>query len=66
MLRCEQPQNRDDNEPSAYAFPPARPVTVSVVVSLTSLLGLDSKSAWLDGYGTITAGTAQRIMPTGE
>jgi hypothetical protein len=54
MLRCEPAKESDDGEPSTYAFTPARPVTVSVVISLTSLLGLDSKSAWLDGYGTIT------------
>ena len=39
---------------------------MSVVVALTTLLGLDSKSAHLDGYGTITAAALQRILATGD
>jgi Domain of unknown function (DUF222) len=55
-----------DNVPQTEPPRLPRPVTVSVVIALTTLLGLDSKSAWLEGYGTITAGTAQRIVATGD
>lgn len=41
-------------------------VSVQVVISLSSLLGLDSKNGWLDGYGTITAGSIRRIIAAGD
>ena len=64
----------DEAAPGAQSPPPTPPtplrprraVSVQVVISLTSLLGLDSKCGWLDGYGAITPGVARRIMAAGE
>jgi hypothetical protein len=56
----------DAGEPLERSSAPARPVSVSVVISLSSLLGLDSRPGWLDGYGAITPGTAQRIVAGGD
>jgi hypothetical protein len=36
------------------------------VISLTSLLGLDSRSAHLDGYGSISAGAARAMIGSGD
>jgi hypothetical protein len=58
--------DRDDETPPPHYAPPARPVTVSVVIALTSLLGFDSQPGWLDGYGTVTAGSVQRIIAGGD
>jgi hypothetical protein len=40
--------------------------SVQVVISLTSLLGLDSRSAHLDGYGSISAGAARAMIASGD
>jgi hypothetical protein len=63
---CDGTGHDEDAAPPGLCAPPARPVSVSVVISLTTLLGLDSRGAWLDGYGTVTAGTAQRIIASGD
>ncbi len=42
------------------------PVHVQVVISLASLLGLDSKPAYLDGYGAITSTALRRILEAGD
>jgi hypothetical protein len=41
-------------------------VSVQVVISLTSLLGLDSRCGWLEGYGSITSGVVRRIVAAGD
>ncbi len=43
-----------------------RTTAVQVVISLTTLLGLDSKSAHLDGYGTVSAGAARDMVASGD
>lgn len=45
---------------------PTEPVHVQVVISLATLLGLDSKPAYLDGYGTITSTALRRIFEAGD
>lgn len=55
----------DDEQPPAV-LRSRRPTSVQVVISLTSLLGLDSKDGFLDGYGTITAGVARSIIAAGD
>jgi hypothetical protein len=73
MLRFPEPTPRpstagrqDDGDAPEHSSAPARPVSVSVVISLSSLVGLDSRPGWLDGYGAITPGTAQRIIAGGD
>jgi hypothetical protein len=71
MLRFPEPQpstrpDGDEDGPREHLAMLERPVSVSVVISLTSLLGMDSRPGWLDGYGTITPGTAQRIIAAGD
>ncbi len=39
---------------------------MQVVISLSSLLGLDSRNGLLDGYGTITPSVARRIIAAGD
>jgi hypothetical protein len=51
---------------AATGAQPPRPVAVSVVIALTTLLGLDSKSACLDGYGAISAGAARSMIKAGD
>ncbi len=66
------PHTTDEAAPDAHGPPPPtplrskRPVSVQVVISLTSLLGLDSKCGWLDGYGAITPGVIRRIAASGD
>lgn len=64
-------QGHDEAAPGAESPPPTplrprRAVSVQVVISLTSLLGLDSKCGWLDGYGAITPGVIRRIIAGGD
>jgi hypothetical protein len=76
QLRCDEltallagattgPQSEADDtvQPSA---PGVAPTAVQVVIALTTLLGLDSTSAHLDGYGTISAGAARDIVAAGD
>jgi len=53
-------------DPAGQRARTRKPVSVQVVISLTSLLGLDSRNGFLDGYGTITPGVARRIIAAGE
>ncbi len=39
---------------------------MQLVISLSSLLGLDSRNGLLDGYGTITPSVARRIIAAGD
>lgn len=43
-----------------------RPVSVQVTIALTSLLGLDSRSGRLDGYGAITPSATRDIIAAGD
>jgi hypothetical protein len=74
QLRCDELSARltgtavgsgadDTAQPSA---PSAATTAVQVVISLTTLLGLDSKSAYLDGYGTVSAGAARDMVASGD
>jgi hypothetical protein len=43
-----------------------RPVSAQVTIALTSLLGLDSRNGWLEGYGAVTPDTARSIIAAGD
>ncbi|GAA4357815.1 HNH endonuclease signature motif containing protein [Angustibacter luteus] len=51
--------------PGAAADPEGRPWAVDVVVSLSTLRGLDDEPGELRGYGPITAGTARELAGAG-
>lgn len=46
--------------------PSSGPVELQIVMSLTSLLGLDSDPAYIDGYGCIPNTVAARILDTDD
>lgn len=56
----------DDRDSSQMSSPSRAHRSVQVVISLSTLLGLDSKSANLDGYGTISAGAARDMLASGD
>jgi hypothetical protein len=39
---------------------------VQVAISLGSLLGLDSRNGWMDGYGSVTPQTIRRLLAAGD
>ncbi len=70
QLRCEKLLNAlaagRECPDSGCADGGRKPVSVQVVISLTSLLGLDSRNGNLDGYGSITPETLHRIIASGD
>ncbi|MGI8434872.1 MAG: DUF222 domain-containing protein [Nocardioidaceae bacterium] len=65
-VAAEQDATTDD-EPTERTRGRSRPtVSVQVVISLSTLLGLDSRSAHLEGYGAINARAVGRILASGE
>jgi hypothetical protein len=72
LCACAASTDSDDMPESALG-PRARSggagagtTSVQVVISLASLLGLDSRSAQLDGYGSISAGAARAMIGSGD
>lgn len=63
---CQQGTATGDR-PTDRTLTRSRPtVSVQVVISLSTLLGLDSKSAHLEGYGAINASAVGRILASGD
>lgn len=61
LLSGTSPAARTAGGPSG-----APTASVSVVISLASLLGLDSRNGTLDGYGAISPGVARRILASND
>ena len=70
-LRCDElvqaltstARGCDDQQAGATQRPR---VSVQVVISLSSLLGLDSRCGLLRGYGSVTPGVVRRIVSAGD
>jgi hypothetical protein len=65
-LRCASFVDRLTAAAGSGHSPSRAPVQLQVVMSMSSLLGLDSEPAWLHGYGVITRSTVQQLVDAGD